>query len=479
MNKRMVISAAVIILFCIAGICKGEELHWQCISAEIVDVNAVWVDPDDPQRVYLVSDNGIFHSEDGGLSWSIFLRQKKIKKGYYSAFVRLPGGQLYLGTQEGLLISIDDGKNWNKVEGILGRAPVTAACVDKDGKFFVLSDSRVYQLDPVSMSYKKIVWKGYTQEDSSTQENCPDERSNEPGCARCLRNIAVDPQRSERIYSLFGPSVVKSEDGGKSWSVMPLLPGVDLKSISMSLSSKLYAVSKDRIFNFDAGVWRQVGSGLGVSDINAIAVDSRENIYLATGHGLFKSDPANDLISEVEIKDDNGDPTIQQVHAAAIAYADTDIEKIRQWRKQASKRAFLPKLEVSFDKDIDSTISSNTWGIYGNGTTQGRYYVGPDDRTNYRNNNYSVSLTWDLGDIVWSDAQTSIDVRSRLMVELRNDILDEVTRIYFERCKLKSELNDAGLTEAKIKEKKMRVQELAALLDGFTGGYFSQYRSAH
>ena len=62
------------------------------------------------------------------------------------------------------------------------------------------------------------------------------------------------------------------------------------------------------------------------------------------------------------------------------------------------------------------------------------------------------------------------------MVQLRNDIVDEVTRTYFERRRLQiSLLIDPPSDQPKTLEKELRLQELTALIDGLTGGYFSDH----
>ena len=77
--------------------------------------------------------------------------------------------------------------------------------------------------------------------------------------------------------------------------------------------------------------------------------------------------------------------------------------------------------------------------------------------------------------MVFSSEQTSIDVRSRLMVQLRDDILDEVTRLYFERRRLQLELASQDSLSPKARsEKELRLEELAASIDGLTGGYLSE-----
>ena len=83
-------------------------------------------------------------------------------------------------------------------------------------------------------------------------------------------------------------------------------------------------------------------------------------------------------------------------------------------------------------------------------------------------------MTWDLGQFIYSDDQTNIDVRSKLMVELRDQILDDVTRSYFERRRLQVELMTDPPSEPKGQlAKELRIQELTAILDGLTGGWFS------
>jgi len=56
------------------------------------------------------------------------------------------------------------------------------------------------------------------------------------------------------------------------------------------------------------------------------------------------------------------------------------------------------------------------------------------------------------------------------MVQLREDILEEVTRLYFERKKL---IREVSIGNASM-EKTFRVEELTAYIDAYTGGEFSR-----
>ena len=60
------------------------------------------------------------------------------------------------------------------------------------------------------------------------------------------------------------------------------------------------------------------------------------------------------------------------------------------------------------------------------------------------------------------------------MVQLRNDILDEVTKLYFERRRLAVELERGAFSESEEELKHLRLEELTASIDALTGGYMSR-----
>jgi hypothetical protein len=61
------------------------------------------------------------------------------------------------------------------------------------------------------------------------------------------------------------------------------------------------------------------------------------------------------------------------------------------------------------------------------------------------------------------------------MVELRNDILAEATRLYFERKKILMDLASGTITgERQRMEKNMRLEEVEALIDRLTGGSYTK-----
>ena len=152
------------------------------------------------------------------------------------------------------------------------------------------------------------------------------------------------------------------------------------------------------------------------------------------------------------------EPTIKDVHKMAIEYASVSPNKIKGWHRQSRSKALLPSLSVGLSRGDGELLH---WDTTPNPDvlTKGRDYL-----------DWSTSLSWDFGDLIWSTDHTAIDSRAKLMTELRQDILDQVTRLYFERRRIQIEL--ASVTETDW-DREMRVEELTALLDGLTGGEFS------
>ena len=164
------------------------------------------------------------------------------------------------------------------------------------------------------------------------------------------------------------------------------------------------------------------------------------------------------------------EPTMADVREAAIRYAEAQPKKILQWRRQASLRALLPKVAIGIDRSrsLDAHFDEGTFP---------RFQI---IETQAHDTGIDVSMTWELGDLIWNNDQTSIDVRSKFMVELRNNIVKDVTRAYFERRRLQIRLLTNSPSDPIARtEQELRIQELTASLDGFTGGYFSQDISTH
>lgn len=206
-----------------------------------------------------------------------------------------------------------------------------------------------------------------------------------------------------------------------------------------------------------------LGCGLWVSGCqkNSGPVESKVQTVV-----IEEPEPEAGVESNLELYSE-GEPSISEVQQAAIKWAELEPERIAKWRKQAAKKAWLPELSIGIDNN-----STDLWHWETGSTTKFQ-----DDvlRKGEGSMEWDVSLSWELGDLIWNDDQTSIDVRSNLAVSLRRSILDEVTERYFTRLRIKMELDSLSIEERKKRlEKELKLKELTASIDALTGGYFSK-----
>jgi hypothetical protein len=270
-----------------------------------------------------------------------------------------------------------------------------------------------------------------------------------------------------------------SADHGETWNAVNII-GLPINSVNkLSVKSdkvgtdELYAATEKGVFIYTKGQWHADVQGLATNQIKDLAESTAGILYAATGEGVFvkasetavrkhKAFPAKlnthefDQIFALE-------PTIADVHHMAVDYANVNPNQIKNWHKESRAKAFLPTLSVGLNRSATELLH---WDSGSNPDTllRGRDYL-----------DWSTSLSWNFSDFVWSSDHTTIDSRSKLMSELRTDILDQITRLYFERRRIQVELaTRMDLDEAAYLEKQMRLEELTALIDGFTGGEFSR-----
>jgi hypothetical protein len=84
-------------------------------------------------------------------------------------------------------------------------------------------------------------------------------------------------------------------------------------------------------------------------------------------------------------------------------------------------------------------------------------------------------LRWELGDTVYNPEEIDVSKEVRELIELRDEVLDEINQLYFERRRVlleRAQLPDPASAEAE--RLALRARELAAGLDAWTGGWWSR-----
>ena len=161
------------------------------------------------------------------------------------------------------------------------------------------------------------------------------------------------------------------------------------------------------------------------------------------------------------------EPSVREVQNAAVEYAKANPERIDSWQARARANAVLPQFRTQFDYDANQDLRTRT----NLDATDARVITEDDDRS-YE---FQVRAQWDLDRLVFEPQELAVARESVRLANLRDRVLDEVTRRYFERRRLQVDLELSPPTDLNDRiRKELRLQELSADIDALTGGWFSQ-----
>ena len=500
----VLVGVGVLVLSSVVGV-FASELAWEDISRGNLNLRTVLVNPDNLKIIYIGSSNAVLKSEDGGANWRSIFSARGTNRGvnfllfafgdksslyaatgnglYFSlnrgrnwdrlfkgknylesectALAILPPS-IFLGTKAGVFLSKDNGRSWHKESGILGNSQILNISynLSEPDYIYIASLNGVFKTSDAGKNWERIFVASPKEFGNDEEETTEDQ--DETMRFSDIKYITIDPNNLNCLYVATSKGVYRSRNKGKSWDLLTDygLLSQETKFLLISLKSTIYAVTKSGIFEYTNERWHELSLGLTAEDIRFLASDNQDNLYAACDKGLFKTEVScgNNNDKDIIVEYCKDEPRIQEVQQAAIKYAQViDPERIENLRRQARLKAVLPDFSLDYDKTVTSYSNTNNT----------RFAVGPAE--------WGVSLKWSLSDLIWSEQQRLIDSQVRLMVQLRDDILDEVTKLYFERLRVKMELDNLSIEDRKKRfEKELKLQELTASIDALTGGYFSR-----
>ncbi len=430
------------------------------------------------KTIFIGTRRGLLRSEDYGANWKNVFRTILPDKNNitYIELSKHNRAKVLIGTEKGVFLSEDSGDKWQDISGSLKNISVKCLALNKE-LMYAGTEGGLYVMRPDSTGWQRTFVKSVGEKiEIEESEEYNYEEGEKDTSIRC---IAIS---EGRVYIAFDKDILYSDDGAKSWNNFShegIKGTVNYILISPKIK-KMYCATTKGAFEFseEKARWLELYKGMAKSlSVNRLIFTGEDEkaLLAVTDKGLYSFEGGDYLMDKYpDIEKSfktlkivlDGEPTFKELREAAIRYAEVSPEKIRKWRSESRMRALLPKVSLGVDRD-----SSNTYEIY---TSATKDYVidGPEDISS----GWNVGLSWELGDLIWSDDQTNIDVRSRLMVQLRNDILDDLRRAYYERKRLQFELMTNPPKDQNVKfEKELRLQELTQAIDDLTGNYFSEH----
>ena len=164
---------------------------------------------------------------------------------------------------------------------------------------------------------------------------------------------------------------------------------------------------------------------------------------------------------------------IGDLQRTVLAYLELSPRRLSRIEARARRSPWLPQVRASLGVDRDRSRDRDYDEVLSSGAVRGLVDV---TREHERNLDFDLQLVWDLARAAEPDQALAISRERRQLVELRDSVLERVNRLYFERERVLGRL--AGLAEGAATgervELELRERELAARLDGWTGGLFTR-----
>ncbi len=160
------------------------------------------------------------------------------------------------------------------------------------------------------------------------------------------------------------------------------------------------------------------------------------------------------------------EPTINEVHRAALRYFRIHPEEVERIRRVSVSRAGAPNLTLTGRYEYVQTdrgvlqypqgggVPAETLDDYGSHVAGG-----------------SVSLSWNFPGLVFNPAE----LQTYALIGIQMNVLKEVTRLYYVRRQLLLSLLADPPDDPRTRvAMRLRVEEFTSLIDSFTGGWFSR-----
>ncbi len=158
-----------------------------------------------------------------------------------------------------------------------------------------------------------------------------------------------------------------------------------------------------------------------------------------------------------------GEPSIEDVQAAAARRADFDASRAESWRSRARSAAWLPKLTAEYRHD---ERNYRVVGLTSSGEVD-YLRANPGDV-------YGIRATWNLDALVFNSSEVRAAATAAHLLRRRDEMVERATRLFFKRQRLRLALLVAAPASAQARaEAEIELGEVTSDLDALTGGLYS------
>jgi hypothetical protein len=377
------------------------------------------------------------------------------------------GGAVALATGDGVFVS-RDARRWARLPGALPTGAASLVALRGAGGNLECWAAVGGEL-----------WRAGVPASEMDLGAAPAVRERLPGAdADDLVDLVFDLPGADAV-ALLPDRLVVRRPGSGDWQMLRLAlpPGALARRLAFAAGG-LWLATDRALLRADelAGPWRRAASPAGSSPAAALAA-SGPALFAATPVGLLEGrSRAPERVADASSAASSAEwslrePSVQHLHQVALAYLTLDPERLAGLRRGLARRGWLPRVALAashasaWDRgwDHDESIVSGALHRLA-------------DRDGQRAGDWetSVSFTWELGDLAFHSEAIDVSREAREVIELRDDVLDEITQLYFERQRVLAELAAGDPQAPEARRLRLRAEELAAGIDAWTGGWFSR-----
>jgi hypothetical protein len=429
-----------------------------------------------PEGVLLAaSDRGLYRIEGGVAAARIALGPGGGERAVHR-IAAIPG-LFALATDDGIFVS-RDARAWQRLAGALPGGSARAVALRRRGELAIcwgVVGGELWRVDLRPEAGAPVAAASARETIASAVEGggAVDIASGLPDAAL----VVVFPQAL---------AVRRRDAAGERWEILrPQLPPGG-SALRLGHGAGRYWLATDRGLLEAAqlaGPWRRSSPPLGSSAVQA-AAGGGDALFAAASDSVLAgrppppAAPLSDALPAAAAASlaIPPDPAIERVHAAALHHLGLAPSRMEDLRRGSRQRAWWPIVGVRAAGQWDRSKNTDYDQSFSSGAT---HHLTDRERDRGDEFEVSLSLSWDLGGIAYEPESIDVSRETREVIELRDDVLDEITQLYFERRRVLAELAAPGGPPAADQRRlRLRADELAAGIDAWTGGWFSRQRPA-
>ncbi len=309
--------------------------------------------------------------------------------------------------------------------------------------------------------------------------------------ADAIRDIESPFGWSDTLFVSLHNALHRTDDGGTSWTPLGTvgMGSANLNDLLIPTGdpSQILVVGDRNVYGWNEGdgEWKGVNAGLVGQELNQVIATSNGQLWLATSSGVMlgligvEAAVAQETAHRLEALW-HAEPTPAQVMFAALIYHGLNDLDVDGWHTRLRLSHLAPQVRgrlIYAQRRTDR--ETVTWQFGLERHEPAINFI--DDQDLYADIlhpelSWDVYATWDLAKALYDPAEINIERVVQQNRKTRQRLIGRIVRLLVKRraLQLRAAMSP-NTSQKKAIMDALALEELTALLDGMTGGFYSTY----